>query len=188
MKKLLIGLLTLGSISSYAQNLSGRELIELGSRTNASSTELKQCSSIAEKYTSTIRSLEKIRSSNASALSEQVKLDLSEGIDELSTKHQKTLEDGAFNKKCSFSLSSKVEGLLSLKIEHLVVMTKNSPSLIWAKEFIEESCNASSGVLLGEPSCEKKRDGYSTRNQHGGQTNVLPDFQCSQVCKANLNP
>lgn len=188
MKKLLAGLLALSSISAFAQNLSGRELIELGTTTNATPTELKTCSSIAEKYASTTKKLEKIRSSNASVLSEQVKLEISEGIDEISAKHQKSLEDGAFNRKCNFSISSRVEELLSLKVEHLTVVTKNSPSLSWAKEFIEEACMASRGVLIGEPSCEKNRDGYSIRNQHGGQTNVLPDFECSQVCKVNLSP
>ena len=111
--------------------------------------------------------------------------DLNSAVDELSLKRQSTLEDGAYNKKCQFVISSKVKELLSLKIEQLISISKNAPSLQWAKEGLEQECKRSSGVLIGEPNCEKIREGHTYKKPNGGQTNVLPDFGCIQVCRIN---
>ncbi len=184
MKFILVGLFILGSASTYAQT-AGRDLISEGARTNVSPTELKKCNEIANKYSLSIEKLEKIRSANALAITEQEKVDFNEVIDEISSKRQMSLNNGAMNMKCSFTLPTKVEELLALKIEHLVTVTKNSPSLQWAKEEVDNNCKALNGAIVGNSSCEKKRDGYSYPNQHGGQINVLPDFECSQVCRVN---
>lgn len=184
MKALLIGLCIIGSASTYAQT-QGRDLIREGTRTHTTPTELKNCIAVEKKYSVTIEKLERIRSVNVSILTEQEKIHLNEAIDEISIKRQTALDNGAMNLKCSLTLNSKVEELLSLKVEYLAPVTERSAALTWAKEIVIDNCKAINGTIVGNISCEKVRDGASYPNQHGGQTNELPIFECSQVCRVN---